>query len=218
MKPNIQAIFLDFGNVLIDFKDRVAVLEEIAKAHGGSPHKLRQFLTGGNEYSVQRQNTPFLEQTDRGEFNKLQFCQRICEEGDFTLDLNTFEAMFTKYLKPIPETVDLAKKLATRYTIIGVTNGGELEANKVAEIVSPINFKGVVYSWQLGCKKPDKLMWQHACKLAGVSPKEAVFTDDIPEYIEVWEEMGGYGICFNATKQSISNLVDELQKLGVITS
>ena len=165
MKPNIRAIFLDFGNVLVSFKDRVEVLEEIAEANGGDPHKLRQFLTGGNEYSAQRQNVPFLEQADRGEFNKLQFCQRVCEEGGFTLDIDAFETMFTKYLNIFTETVDLAKRLSNRYAIVGITNGGELEAKKVAEIVSSVNFRSVVYSWQLGCKKPDERMYKHACDL-----------------------------------------------------
>ena len=217
MKSDIQAVFLDFGNVLVSFKDRVAVLEEIAEAHKGSPHRLRQFLTNGKEYSVQRQNTPFLERVDRGEFNKFQFCKKICEEGDFDLDMDQFETMFTKYLAPFPETVDLAKKLSTHYTLIGITNGSELEAKKVAEIVSPVTFQGIIYSWQVGYKKPDKQIWEHACDIAKVPPKKVVFVDDVPEYVEVWKNMGGHGICFNATKQPITDLVQELNALGVVT-
>lgn len=51
-------------------------------------------------------------------------------------------------------------------------------------------FTHTVVSGEVGLRKPTAEMFDFACRLAGVSPSDAVFVDDEPEYIVAAEAFG----------------------------
>ncbi len=213
---NIKAIFLDFGGVLVTWIDRVTVLEGMAGTHGGNPKRLHEFLVGSCNYSVKHQNLPLLERADCGLIRAREFHEVICREGEFSASFKEFCVEYNANVRPIPHMVSLAQKLANRLNLVGVTNTDEIcSVYKLQDILAPIRFNGIVRSWQVGFRKPDTRIWKTACGIARVFPQEAVFVDDVSDYVDAWRKFGGLGICFDATKQDIRLLVESLRMVNV---
>ena len=59
--------------------------------------------------------------------------------------------------------------------------------------------------------KPCQAVFKHVLREIGFKPEEAVFVDDIAEYVNSAKELGIHGIQF-ASRQALET---ELQQLGV---
>ncbi len=73
------------------------------------------------------------------------------------------------------------------------------------------NFDTFILSCDLGFAKPDKRIWQITLKKLKAKPEEAVFIDDIKEYVIKARSMGINAIQF----KSVSQVKKELKRLGV---
>jgi epoxide hydrolase-like predicted phosphatase len=67
-------------------------------------------------------------------------------------------------------------------------------------------FEHLVISAEVGAMKPEAHIYQLALELAGVSPDEAVFVDDMQENIEGCQAVGMHGIHFRNAQQSLGEL------------
>jgi HAD superfamily hydrolase (TIGR01509 family) len=72
-------------------------------------------------------------------------------------------------------------------------------------------FDFIIFSNEVKKTKDRKDIFLLASKKAGVSPEECVFTDDIPEFVEVSKSIGMKGIVFKTAEQ----FKKDLKKLGV---
>jgi HAD superfamily hydrolase (TIGR01509 family) len=66
-------------------------------------------------------------------------------------------------------------------------------------------------SFRLGAMKPDRLAFERAAELAGVSPHEIFFTDDRAENVAAAREVGYDAVLF----ESVSQLNEALRQRGV---
>jgi putative hydrolase of the HAD superfamily len=64
----------------------------------------------------------------------------------------------------------------------------------------------VVYSHEEGMKKPDRRIYEIACRRLGVAPREAVFLDDTPECVEGARRAGMHAIHFVSNAHAIAEL------------
>jgi putative hydrolase of the HAD superfamily len=64
----------------------------------------------------------------------------------------------------------------------------------------------IVYSHEEGMKKPDRRIYENACRRLGVEPHEAVFLDDTPECVEGARRAGMHAIRFVSNDQAIADL------------
>jgi putative hydrolase of the HAD superfamily len=48
-------------------------------------------------------------------------------------------------------------------------------------MVSPTHFDGIVLSFEVGCRKPERGIYDLAAEVAGVAPEECVLVDDLAE-------------------------------------
>jgi putative hydrolase of the HAD superfamily len=64
----------------------------------------------------------------------------------------------------------------------------------------------IVYSHEVGMKKPDRRIYQLLCERLGVQPWEVIFLDDVPQAIEAAQEVGIHGIVFKNTAQAIADI------------
>jgi epoxide hydrolase-like predicted phosphatase len=62
----------------------------------------------------------------------------------------------------------------------------------------------IVYSHEVGMRKPDPRIYHLACERLGVQPTEAIFLDDVPQAIEAARAVGMHGIVFENTAQAIA--------------
>jgi putative hydrolase of the HAD superfamily len=78
-------------------------------------------------------------------------------------------------------------------------------------MVSPTLFDHVVLSHEIGVRKPERGMFDHAASVAGVSPEECVLVDDLAANCRAAQEHGWSAVPF----VDASNAAARLAALGV---
>lgn len=69
-----------------------------------------------------------------------------------------------------------------------------------------------VYSWQLGSTKPNPAIYLAALEEVKVSPREALYIDDIAEYVAAAQQLGLEAIQF----ENPSQLLEELTRRSLL--
>jgi putative hydrolase of the HAD superfamily len=64
----------------------------------------------------------------------------------------------------------------------------------------------IIYSHEVGYKKPDPRIYQLACERLGVMPEEAIFLDDVPQAIDAAQALGMQGVVFHDNAQAIADI------------
>jgi epoxide hydrolase-like predicted phosphatase len=64
----------------------------------------------------------------------------------------------------------------------------------------------IVYSHEVGWRKPDPRIYRAVCEGLGCAPEEAVLLDDVPANIEGAHAVGMHGVMFTDTAQAIADL------------
>ncbi len=117
-----------------------------------------------------------------------------------------------------PQMVEALRRCKAAFRVACITNNmksGEgpgmarspEKAQAVAEIMAL--FEHVVESSKLGLRKPDPLIYQHACDLLGVPPERCVYLDDLGINLKPARAMGMRTIKVGDPDAAI----DELQKM-----
>jgi putative hydrolase of the HAD superfamily len=72
----------------------------------------------------------------------------------------------------------------------------------------------IVYSHEVGVKKPNPRIYEIACERLGVQPGEMIFVDDVPQAIEAAREAGIHGVVFRDTAQTIADIQSIIESEG----
>jgi putative hydrolase of the HAD superfamily len=64
----------------------------------------------------------------------------------------------------------------------------------------------VIYSHEVGCRKPDRRIFELTCQRLGVQPAEMVFLDDVPGHVTAARELGIQAILFKETAQALAEV------------
>ncbi|KAM3580144.1 hypothetical protein VKS41_007381 [Umbelopsis sp. WA50703] len=90
-------------------------------------------------------------------------------------------------------------KASGKFKVAALTNNFEYPDNDLAEVEAlggklpdelRLLFDEFVESRVVGLRKPDPKFYQHACKLIGVEPSEAIFLDDIGMNLRAAKHLG----------------------------
>jgi putative hydrolase of the HAD superfamily len=109
-----------------------------------------------------------------------------------------------------PEMLDLMRTLKTRYglKIVVVTNDGR---EFIVHRIQRFGLKEFVDFFVVSCfvqsRKPAMQIYQLALDMAQVDPKEVVYIDDQPLFVEVAESLGCHGIhhtSYDSTRAALS--------------
>jgi putative hydrolase of the HAD superfamily len=71
----------------------------------------------------------------------------------------------------------------------------------------------IVYSHEVGMRKPDPRIYELACTRLGVSPRESVFVDDHDDILTPARAMGMIGILYSTPTDTIAQLEAALKSL-----
>jgi putative hydrolase of the HAD superfamily len=69
----------------------------------------------------------------------------------------------------------------------------------------------IIYSHEVGIKKPDRRIFDLACERLGIQPSEMIFLDDVEEAVAAARELGIHAIHFKETSQAIADIEACLQ-------
>ena len=107
---------------------------------------------------------------------------------------------------------DLLQRLHGRYKLTALSNTNALHLRHIQETIPTLSvIQDWVASCDVGCRKPNPMIYELALERVAVTPEAAVYVDDRPELVEAGRKVGLTAIRFEDGQQ----LERELRAAGV---
>lgn len=202
----IRILFFDLGRVILDY-DRMRFIRALAKRIG---------VPVPPEAVYERyRNLEILKAFDRGDVSPEEFFEKIKALVGLDMSFDEFVPIWCDIFEPIPEMVELVKKLAEKYPLYLLSNINRLHADYVKKRYSDIInlFRGLVFSCDIRMLKTEPGFFIRALATAGDPPPSAcLFVDDVEEHVRVAESLGIRGVVFDGRADGFA---EKLRGLGV---
>jgi glucose-1-phosphatase len=124
------------------------------------------------------------------------------------LSFDEFCACWNRALDPEPILDDLLfVDLGARHRLGLLSNTDPLHAAHLDHHYSfPRHFSARIYSCRVGVSKPSPTIYQAALDALGLTAPEALYVDDVPEYVEAARKLGLAAIHFEDPLQLLAEL------------
>jgi putative hydrolase of the HAD superfamily len=199
----IQTIVFDFGNV-VGFFDYARAITRLAPHAGITAEAIRTSVYGGeleDAYESGRVST--------AEFlgRLRQLCQLRCNDEEAG-------AAFADIFWPNEAVCALVPRLKPRYRLLLGSNTCDLHARQFRQQFADTlrHFDALVLSHEVGARKPTAAFYEHARRLAGCTPQECLFIDDLPANVHGAVACGWQGIVY----RGFDDLRQRLTTLGIL--
>ena len=201
---SIKVIFFDIGGVLL-------------RIH---PEKMIDKISAITDTPFDIVENSFPEEAhdayERGQMTDhdwYQSCKNSLPDRN-SLTENQFWAAWSMLLGDETDVVDILIRLKRSFKIwlLSNTNSRHIKNEVEGNYVFPNLANGAVYSYDVGCRKPEKKIYQLACETAKVDPESCVFIDDLKDNIIGAKRAGLNGIHYRNT----NDLLNELKRYNII--
>jgi putative hydrolase of the HAD superfamily len=197
-----RAIIFDIGRVLI----RV----DISRAMDG--------LASGNSLTPQEvwsaiQNDPHWLDWQEGRIAPRDWHLHLTKRLAIPLTFEQFSEVWNRALDPNPMQSDsFLGTLSRNYRLALLSNTDPIHMSHAEAQFAFFGFFPIrIYSYRVGASKPHTLIYREALKASKVRAEEAVYIDDVADYVEAAQRLGMTGIVFQSPEQ----LQTDLRTLGV---
>lgn len=121
-----------------------------------------------------------------------QFAAAFCEVWDLTCSEAEFLAHYESWTRALlPGAHELLTELASRYRIAALSNSNILHWTRNDVVIGVQSyFERAFSSHELGMRKPDPRIFQHALTELGVAPADVVFVDDNQANVDAASALG----------------------------
>jgi epoxide hydrolase-like predicted phosphatase len=200
LKLCIKSVIFDWGGVLID-DPATGLMQYCAKA------------LKVNKEDYIKAHSKFADDFHKGLIREDEFLGKICSELNIpkpkvrSLWTDAFKAAYV----PRADMFSIAASLKENGYRTAVLSNTEAPAMQYFLQQRNDMFYVLVFSCSEGVKKPDRKIYELTLEKLGSQPKQSVFIDDNPEYINGAKEVGINTVLF----QNIDQVKDELNRLGV---
>lgn len=187
--PKVKNIIFDLGNVIlnIDIPRTIGVFSEWT---GKKPEEVAKLFAEKDLFK--NYETGLWD--DRMFLNQVR---NITGQQEWTDDKIT-EAWNTLLLDIPQDRIELLLALRKNYRLYLLSNTSPLHIRRVNEIlhesagISDLSelFEKVYYSYELGCMKPDAVIYEKVLENAGILAEESLFLDDNADNIAGAEAVG----------------------------
>lgn len=203
--PNIEAVFFDQGNVLDSYD----------AANRAVAERLRI-----PQEDFSRIVKPYVPKFHRG-MSEMDFLGRVCRNAGVDVPkspiyLDIYEALRTLNT----DLLGVAAQLKERGIKTGIISNAEPPLRDFLERKYqhyPGLFDVIMLSCVEGCAKPESEFFYRALKVLNVRPENAVFVDDVEDYVRAFEALNGKGVHHinnQRTIRELSELVSHELVLG----
>jgi FMN phosphatase YigB (HAD superfamily) len=199
-----QFLYFDLGNVLLWF-DHDQGCRQMAEVSGVDQARIRQLIHG----------TKLGWRHEIGELSNEEFYEAFCREFDCRPDYAAWALAGSAIFRmnwPMHAVVAQLSRAGHRLGML--SNTCHMHWDYFADgryRLIPEVFEQVALSFRLRAMKPDPNIYLAAAKMAGVSPNEVFYVDDIPANVE-----GALAAGFDAVQYTTTPaFVAELHKRGV---
>jgi len=159
-------------------------------------------------------STGLVHRYESGQIASEDFVAELCRALDLRVSFEQFCELWTAIFLPgslIPQ--DLFDRLRGRYPLIALSNTNELHFRTVRANYPVIgNFDHLVLSYEMGCSKPERRIYEQAVQRAGCPAGECLFIDDVEAFVEGARTAGLQAVRFEGYPQ----LEMELKKRAIL--
>ncbi len=186
-----RAILFDLGKVLIhfDFQLGYSALE------GRCPYpaaEIRQRLAA----------TGLVERLETGLVEPRDFVSRISEALDLGLSYEEFCGVWSCIFRETLVPESMLEGLAKRYRLVLLSNTNAIHFEFIQQKYPLLrHFHGMILSHEVKAMKPQPEIYRAAVAMAGCSPEECFYTDDIAEYVAAARGLGIDAVQFESCGQ-----------------
>jgi putative hydrolase of the HAD superfamily len=193
----LRAIIFDIGRVLIRV-DVARAMTGLADGMALSPQEVWSTL----------QRDPRWADWQEGRISPRDWHLHLSKRLGNKLSFEQFVEVWNRALDPIPmHENSFLEKLGKKYRLAVLSNTDPLH---VAHMERTYDFLGYfpvhVYSCQVAASKPNPLVYKQALSACKVRAGEAIYIDDVPDYVQAAERLGMMGIVFQGPDQLRSSL------------
>lgn len=198
----IRSVIFDLGNVLINYDPRKAGLRFAKDCRVPIVKVLAHFFASPMERAY-----------TCGEVTSRQFYEYSKQALKFSADYRTFSHYWNDIFEENPGMEHLLRKLKKHYPLYLISNTNQLHFDYLLRHYPHIfrHFKKTFPSHRVGCRKPDREIYDTVLKAIKLRPEETVFIDDVAKFVRGARRAGMYAVRFSSLKR----LERDLGKLGI---
>jgi len=198
-----RSVISDLGRVVLWFDNGVFLRKLAARA--GRPYEEVKAIVHGDLGLIRR--------FDGGAVTPVEFHAHVTAAVGAVMTYGEFYDIYNDIFTPNPPAIDvLARVKAAGHGTLLLSNTDPERFGFVRRRFPEILFfDGYVLSYELKLLKPDPAIYLAAARLAGATPAECVFIDDMEENVRGAVEAGLAGIRYTPE----TDLAAELKKLGL---
>lgn len=195
----IRTVILDLGNVLV-FHDNARLARNLAEASG---------VTVSDVDGWARRNTGGI---NRGRLDgpgiHRSFVRELGLSGaEKSLSLERFTALWSSHFTIHDAVLPIVDSLVGKVRLALLSNTNALHVEYLRPRLPLLRrFDLLLFSNEVGLAKPDAAFYAEALRGTGTPPGEALFFDDLREYVEAGASLGVHAYLFTTAELFRANL------------
>jgi HAD superfamily hydrolase (TIGR01509 family) len=183
--PEIRAAIFDIGNVLLRFNYMVAA-ERLRLVNG-----LQELPDRGVIVNAKAA-------LEGGKIKRSEFLEIALREFQHTGDEETFLEVWRDIFYPNLPMVEFAKDLSAHMPVYLLSNISCIHREYIFTQYEFFSmFAGGAFSYELGCMKPEALIYSRTLEKFGLQPAEVILFDDMPENVEGARAAGWHAVQYD---------------------
>jgi putative hydrolase of the HAD superfamily len=201
-------VIFDLGGVIVELSHR-----EMAAAMAERSADPRFRDAAALLFAVFESDEALTRPFDEGKISPREFYELARRRFRLRLSFDEFVARWNRSFKENAGVTALIERLSPGLHLFLLSNTNPLHHAYLESRVAALRkMEQQILSYEVGHRKPSPVIFQAALERAGVSAEEAVYIDDIEEYVLAAGRLGMDGIVF----RSAERLEEEFQRRGLI--
>ncbi len=182
-----RTFVFDLGNVIIPF-DHHPIARRLIEFS-----KIKDIYSGENIHNFLYRLEDIEHLYEEGRISTTDFIRRLKDRFQLDIENDLLREIFCDiFFEPYSEIVDIIKDIKEKkFPLMLLSNTNEMHFEYILKKYSVLKyFDHCVLSYKVGFRKPDIRIYEETIKIAGCSPDEIFYTDDIVKYIEAAKGIG----------------------------
>jgi len=202
---SIEVIIFDLGKVIFDYD-----LEILVKAFADNSTDKKNFCDISDFLHL---NDELFFGYEKGEISSKELYEKVKNILYLNVDYNKFCYIWNNIFTPNKDVISFIEKLSAKYPVSLLSNTNDLHFNFIKQNYESFfkKFKALHVSHLMGCRKPDKEIYQKVINFYNIKPEKLFFTDDLDINVKAARKEGINAFTFTG----LENLKQSLLSLGV---
>ncbi|MCB0417628.1 MAG: HAD family phosphatase [Bdellovibrionaceae bacterium] len=203
-KP-VRAIILDLGNVVLE----ISHAKMAAAFSALEPGKIRLV--------DEMEKWPEFDAFERGTMNETEFTEFLSQHWGVPLSQEAFRrawnAVFVGPVFGIEAVLDYARRSLPTYALSNTSPSHIEYASATYPFLA--TFEKIFTSYELGCRKPERVIYERTRDAIGFPAEEMIFVDDRPENVAAAKSVGFQAFCCNNNSSELQRLLKTVLAVNI---